>query len=240
MWRMNYSIAMNLWRLPKILQTLHRMADLWETYPEQEIYDYVRYIVSLMKRTGKMKTHCFGAENLPAEGGYVLYPNHQGKYDAYSLVDIHEKPLTFVMDREMSYFTFVSEIVDALRGKRLDLHDSRQALTIMNQVAKEVGEGRRYIIFPEGAYDNQKRNTLWDFKPGCFKAATKAKVPIVPVALVDTYKVYNSWQLTPVTTQAHFLQPLYYEDYKDLNTHQIAAIVKERIQQKLDEVEKRR
>ena len=234
-----YSILMNLGRLPKIVQTLHRMVDQREKHSEEEIYDYVRYIVSLMKRTEKMKTLCFGRETLPAEGGYILYSNHQGKYDAYSLVDVHEKPLSPVMDREKSYFIFVSEIVDALRGKRLDLHDARQALTVMNQVAGEVAEGRHYLIFPEGAYDNQKHNTLWEFKPGCFKAATRAKAPIVPVALVDSYKVYNSWQLTPVTTQAHFLEPLYYEDYKDLNTHQIAAVVKVRIQAKLNEVEKR-
>lgn len=42
------------------------------------------------------------------------------------------------MDREKSYFIFVSEIVDALRGKRLDLHDARQALTVMNQIAAVV------------------------------------------------------------------------------------------------------
>ena len=52
-----YSILMNLGRLPKIVQTLHRMVDQRETYSEEEIYDYVRYIVSLMKRTGKMKTY---------------------------------------------------------------------------------------------------------------------------------------------------------------------------------------
>lgn len=236
MWRMHYSIAMNLVRLPKIVETMHRMTDQSEKYTEAEKYDYIRYIVGLMKKTGRIRTECFGTENLPENGGYVLYPNHQGKYDAYSLVDVHEKPLSLVMDREMSYFIFVSEIVDVLRGKRMDIHSSRQGLAIMKQIAQEVSEGRRYIIFPEGAYDNHKHNSLWDFKPGCFKAATKAKAPIVPVALVDSYQVYNSWKLTPVKTQVHFLEPLYFEDYQDMNTHQIAELVKSRIQKKLTEL----
>ncbi len=236
MWRMTYSIIMNLGRLPKLVETMHRMTDQPDIYPEQDKYDYIRYIVGLMKETGHIRTEYFGTENLPAEGGYVLYPNHQGKYDAYSIVDAHEKPLSLVMDREMSYFVFVSEIVDVLRGKRMDIHNSRQALTIIKQIAQEVAEGRRYLIFPEGAYDNNKHNSLWDFKSGCFKAATKACAPIVPVALVDSYKVYNSWQLTPVRTQVHFLKPLYPEEYRDLNTHQIAEIVKERIQKKLAEL----
>lgn len=236
MWRMGYSIIKNIPLLLKLVETMHRMADQPDQYTEQEKYDYIRHIVELMQKTGHIKTQCFGTENLPAEGGYVLYPNHQGKYDAYGIVSAHEKPMSLVMDREMSYFTFVSEIVDVLRGKRMDIHSSRQALTIINQVAQEVAEGRRYIIFPEGAYDNRKKHSLWDFKPGCFKAATKAAAPIVPVVLVDSYKVYNSWRLTPVKTQVHFLKPLYPQEYKDLNTHQIAQIVKTRIADKLTEL----
>lgn len=233
MWRMNYSVFMNLHRLSKILETMHRMTDRKDLYGEQERYDYVRYITSIMRKTGCVKTEGFGLENLPAEGGYVMCPNHQGKYDAYGIVSVHEKPLTVVMDREMSYFGLVSEIVDTLEGKRMDLKDARQALGIINQVAGEVAAGRRYIIFPEGAYSNSKHNDLWEFKPGCFKAAIRAKAPIVPVVLVDSYKVYNSWQFTPVKTQVHFLEPLYYQDYQGKNTHEISNIVKQRIFDKL-------
>lgn len=237
MWRMNYTILMNLPRLPKILETMHRMTDRPDLYPEQECYDYVRYVTGLMQKTGHIKTQGFGMENLPAEGGYLLCPNHQGKYDAYGIVAAHDQPLSVVMDREMSYFPLVSEIVDTLRAKRMDLKDTRQALTIIKQVAQELSQGRRYILFPEGAYSNEKRHALWDFKPGCFKAATKAKVPIVPVVLVDSYKVYNSWSFLPVKTQVHFLAPIGFDVYQGLNTTQIAALVKERIQNKLQELD---
>ena len=233
MWRMPYTILRNLFRLPKILETLHRMTDQPETYSQQEVYDYVRYIVGLMERTGHVKTNTFGQENLPKEGGYVLFPNHQGQYDAYSLVAAHEGALSLVMDRGRSYFVFVSEIVDALGGKRMDLHNSRQSLTIINQVAQEVAQGRRYILFPEGGYDQDKKNSLWEFKPGSFKAAVKAKAPIVPVVLVDSYQVYNSRKLTPVTTQVHYLPPLYYDDYHGMTTPQIAETVQARIGEKL-------
>ena len=236
MWRMNYTILMNMPRLPKILETMHRMLDRPDLYSEQDGYNYVRYITGLMQKTGHIRTECHGAENLPAEGGYIMYPNHQGKYDAYGIVSVHDKPLSVVMDRERSYFVLVNEILDILRGKRMDVQNARQALTVINQIAQEVKQGRRYIIFPEGAYSDEKRNSLWDFKPGCFKAAMKAGVPIVPVALVDSYKAYNSWQFTPVKTHVHFLEPLYYEDYKDMNTTQISTVVKERIESKLAEL----
>jgi len=236
MWRMNYTIAVNLFRLQGILEMLHRIVLRPEEYTDADGYDYVRYIIGLMQKTGFIKTERFGEELLPEEGGYVLYPNHQGKYDAYSIVSVHDKPLSVMMNREQSYYPLVSDIVDVLRGKRLDVESPRHGLKIISEIADEVSQGRRYIIFPEGTYDDQKHNTLWDFKPGCFKAAVKAKAPIVPVALVDSYKAYNSWQITPVKTQVHFLEPITYAQYRDLNTIQIAAIVKDRIQKKLDEV----
>lgn len=236
MWRMNYTIVRNLYRLPSILEKMHRMADRTDLYSEQDRYEYVQYVVSLIQKTGFIKTESFGEENLPKEGGYVMYPNHQGKYDCYGIAAVHKAPMTAVMDREMSYFVLVNEIMETLQGQRLDINDPRQALKVINKIAEEVSEGRRYVIFPEGAYDNDKKYQLWDFKPGCFKAATKAKAPIVPVALVNSYKVYNTWRLLPVKTQVHFLEPLYPQDYEGLTTKQIANAVKERIQAKLTEL----
>lgn len=236
MWRMNYTILKNLPRLPKLLETMHRIVDRPDQYTEQDAYDYIRYIVGLMQKTGHVRTECYGEENLPTNGGYILYPNHQGKYDAYSIVSVHAKSLSVVMDREKSYYVLVDEIIETLNGKRMDIQDVRQAFQIISQIAEEVAQGRRYIIFPEGAYSDKKHNNLWDFKTGCFKAATKSGAPIVPVALVDSYKAYNSWQITPVKTQVHFLESIYYEEYKNLNTAQIGTIVKTRIQNKLAEL----
>lgn len=236
MWRMNYSIVLNLYRLPRILEKMHRMADRPDLYSEEERYSYVRYVVGLIQKTGFIKTESFGTENLPKTGGYVMYPNHQGKYDCYGIAAVHEAPMTAVMDREMSYFVLVDEIMKMLQGQRLDINDPRQALKVINSIAEEVAAGRRYVIFPEGAYDNQKKHTLWDFKAGCFKAAVKAKAPIVPVTLIDSYKAYNSWRILPVKTQVHFLEPIYYEDYAGMRTVEIAAMAKERIQTKLTEL----
>ena len=79
-------------------------------------------------------------------------------------------------------------------------------------------------------------NILGTFKFGCFKIAQKSKVPIVPVTLVNSYKVFDSSYIGPITTQVHYLKPIRYEEYKNLKTFQIASLVKSRIQNKLDEI----
>lgn len=236
MLRFIYVILMNLFRAPYIIPKMRRKADHPEKYSEEERYKLVRHVIYLMCRSGKVTTESFGEENLPKEGGYVMYPNHQGKYDALGIIMSHKKPCTLVMDEAKSHTILVSEFVDLLQGKRLRKDNVRQALRIINEVAEDVAAGKKYILFPEGGYEFNNKNRVCDFKAGSFKSAIKAKVPIVPIALIDSYKVFNSFYLWPIKTQVHFLEPLYYEDYKDLKSKEIAVIVKQRIQEKIDSV----
>ena len=236
MLRMAYVIFVNFLLLPGIIQRMKYMIQP-ERYNEEKCYSFARWIVRLMHRTGHIKTKGYGMENLPKEGGYMMYPNHQGKYDVYGIISVHKKPLSFVMDKSKSYRIFMNEVVELLKAKRLDKTDVRQALTIINEVAKEVKNGRRFILFPEGQYETKNKNVMGEFKPGCFKISLMSKTPIVPVVLVDSYKVFNGLTLpTPITSQVHFLTPIYYDEYKGMKTHEIANMVQQRIQEKLEEV----
>ena len=106
----------------------------------------------------------------------------------------------------------------------------------INQVAKEVSSGRKYILFPEGGYRFNNRNKLYNFKAGSFKIALKSKAPIVPVALIDSYKVFNSFHLWPITTYVYYLKPIFYDEYKNMKTQENADLVKSRIAKKIEEV----
>ena len=68
------------------------------------------------------------------------------------------------------------------------------------------------------------------------KISLKTKTPIVPVVLWDSYKVFNSCKFGTLKTEVHFLSPIPYEEFKDMNTQEIAAMVQGRIQDKLDEL----
>lgn len=230
-----YVIFVNLFRAPYIIPKMRYQANHPEKYSEQKRYALVRHAITLMKRSGRIHTKFYGEENLPKEGGYIMYPNHQGKYDALGIIITHKSPCSFVMDKVKSHMILVSEIVDLVQGKRLDRKDVRQALPVLNEVAEEVKDGRRYIIFPEGDYVFNNRNHVTPFKAGSFKCALKAKAPIIPVALIDSYKVFNSFCLGKVTTQVHYLKPMMYDEYKNMKTVEIAEIVQQRIAKVVEE-----
>ena len=229
MLRFFYVIFMNLFRAPLMITRMRYQAEHTDKYSEEKRYQLARYVVYLMKKSGKISTECYGTENLPKEGGYIMYPNHQGKYDALGIISTHKEPCSLVMDERKSHTILVSEFIDLCQGKRLKKDDVRQALRIINDVAADVKLGKRYILFPEGGYENN-RNHVCEFKAGSFKCAIKSKAPIVPVALIDSWKVFNSLQFGRITTQVRYLKPLYYEEYKGMKTQQIATIVRERIE----------
>ncbi len=234
MFRFIYVILCNLCRAPYLVPKMRKMAAQPEKYDRATRYAYAKYAINYMMKSGKITTEVYGEENLPEDTGYVMFPNHQGKYDALGIIYAHKAPCTFVMDKAKSNGFLVKEIVDLLEAKRLELNNVRQGFQIINEITDEVMEGRKFILFSEGGYQ-KNRNHVQDFKPGSFKSAVRAKAPIVPVALIDSYKPFNSLTLGKITTKVIFLKPLYYEDYKDMKTPEIATLVRQMIIDKMGE-----
>lgn len=235
MFNLFYVIFMNFHRAPYIIPKMRYQADHPEKFSEEQRYALTHHVIYLMNRTGKITTKATGLENLPEEGGYIMYPNHQGKYDVLGIMYTHKKPCSFVMDKLKSHTILVREFVDLVQAKRLEKDNPRQGITIINQVAKDVAAGKRYILFPEGGYRFNNKNRVADFKAGSFKIALKSKAPIVPIALIDSYKVFNSFHVGPITTFVHYLKPICYNEYKHLSTQQIAKLVKSRIEEKIQQ-----
>jgi len=200
-----------------------------EKYSEKFRYEYDRHCITLMKKRGRINTVAYGIENLPEEGGYVMFANHQGKYDALGIMDSHNNPCSIVMDADRSYIPLVKQFIDLVQGKRIKLDDLRQAAGIIKEVSDEVKQGRKFIIFPSGGYTHRNGNFVDPFKPGSFKGATRVKAPIVPVAIVDSWKVFDLWSLRRIVTKVFYLKPLFYDDYKDMNTKEVCNIVYKRI-----------
>lgn len=207
-----------------------------EKYDEEACYKLTQVMIEHVKRHGRIQTVASGMENLPEEGGYIMFANHQGKYDALGVMGAHDKPCTFVMDAKRSHLFIANQLCNLLRAKRLDKEDIRQQVQVINDVATEIKAGRRYILFPEGGYDHN-HNSLQGFQPGSFKIAQKAKCPIVPVVLYDSFKPFEGKSFRPVTTQLCFLEPIPYESFAHMKTTEIRDMVVMLIQNQLDSME---
>ena len=224
----------NLFLVPYMWIRLCYHASHVDKYKEEQHYELLKYITHRANKGGNVTIDAYGVENIPDENGFMFFPNHQGLYDVLAILDVCPKPFSVVAKKEIANIQFLKQVFACMKAYMIDRDDIKQSLQVIINVTNEVKKGRNYLIFPEGTR-SKNRNELLEFKGGSFKAATKAKCPIVPVALIDSFKPFDTNTTSQVTVQVHFLKPLYYEDYKDMNTKEIAALVRERIQNTIRE-----
>lgn len=213
---------------------LYRIAKFGKSNPADYAvaYDYIRKVTKRAIRAGRVVIEAQGLENLPKEDGFIIYPNHQGLFDGLVFIESCPRPLSYVTKKEARNVLLLKQVGDALGAIAIDREDIKQSLQVINQVAQEVKNGRNFLIFAEGTR-SKMGNKLLEFKGGSFKSATKAKCPIVPCALIDSFKPFDENSVKKVTVKLTYLPPLYYEEYKDMKTHEIAEEVKKRIEQEI-------
>lgn len=220
----------NIFLVPFMWCKLCYYASHVEKYTEEQHYRMLRFIVLRANKGGNVTIDVYGKENLPDKSGFIFFPNHQGLYDVLAIVEACSIPFSVVAKKEIKDVQFLKQVIACMKGYLMDREDIRQSMQIIGNVTNEVKKGRNYVIFPEGTR-SKEGNQVQSFKAGSFKAATKAECPIVPVALINSFKPFDTNTISPVTVQVHFLPPLYYDDYKNMKTKEIADIVQKQIQQ---------
>ncbi len=201
-----------------------------EKYTEEERYKVLKLIDRRAIWGGNLQIEAHGVENIPKENGFMFFPNHQGLFDVLAIIHVCPVPFSVVAKKEVKDIPFLKQVFACMKAYIIDREDIKQSMQVILNVTKEVKSGRNYLIFPEGTR-SKNGNHPQEFKGGSFKAATKSKCPIVPVALVDSYKAFDTGSIEKLTVQVHFLPPLYYEEYKDMKTTEIAGEVKKRVEE---------
>ena len=196
----------------------------------EEAYAVVKKVTVNANRAGRVTIESHGLENLPAEDGFMFFPNHQGLFDVLVFLESCPRPFGFVIKKEASNIILLKQVMEALCSYAMDRDDIKQSMQVIMNVAKDVSAGRNFMIFAEGTR-SKNGNKLLDFKGGSFKSATKAKCPIVPCALIDSFVPFDENSIRPVTVKVIYLPPMYYDEYKDMKTVDIAAEVKRRIEE---------
>lgn len=230
---MNRIVTMVLKNLPIIPGAwikLCRYAKNPDNYPEEVRYRHIQYILRRAVKSGNIDLQVTGQENIPQEGGFMFYANHQGMFDVLAFAVTCDRPLGAVLKKELYNIPFIHQIALCTKSFPMDREDVRQSLTVIQKVTQEVKNNRIYLIFPEGTRSRQGNQTL-PFHSGSFRCAVKSKCPIVPVALIDSFKVLDQKGSKPVRVQMHYLPSIAYEQYKDLKTPDLAALVRDRIDQ---------
>lgn len=221
----------SLLNLPFWLIRIFQLCNI-DKYDVHTRYAFLHRIIPIVIRRGRIKIHVTGLENLPKENGYVMFPNHQGLFDALAIIQTHERPLVTVMKKEVKNIFLLKQVITMLQAEIIDREDIRQSMQVIMNMTRRLKTGENFILFAEGTR-SKKGNSLLEFKGGSFKSAMNAKCPIVPVALIDSYKAFDTGSIKKLTVQVHYLKPLYYADYKGMKSTELADLVSEIIREKI-------
>jgi len=233
--RLILMMVRNFFYLPYVFVQLLRYAKD-DKISEEKKYKLIRLIGNRGCKCGNVNVHGYGLENLPKESGYIMYPNHQGLFDVIGWVHLNATPFAVVIKKEAYNVFMLRQIIQTMGGLFMVREDPREGLKVINEVAEQVKAGRNYLIFPEGTR-SKMGNKMGEFKGGSFKAATKAKCPIVPMAIIDCYLPFDTNSIRKVDVQIHVLPAIPYEEYKGMKTAEIADMVKSRIEKVIAENE---
>lgn len=164
-----------------------------------------------------------GLEKTPKDGRFLLVCNHLHDGDPAVLLRYFKKSqLAFVGKREVRDMFIVGKLMPKILCPFINRENDREALRTILHCIQLLKEDKVSIgIFPEGYIRPDRK--LHPFRPGVFKIAQKANVPIVVCTLRGTqYMVKNFLKGKPSKVQLHLLDVIPAENLQGRTTVEIA------------------
>lgn len=146
---------------------------------------WARFVVSLTKSDVEVR----GEENIPQDTAVVLIGNHQSYLDIPVLMGYVNKPIAFIAKSEILKVPVLSKAMKLMQCTFLVRTDMRQSVKAMAEAVETIKKGYSMVIFPEGT--RSKGGPVIDFKAGSFKLAYKSGVPILPVTIDGTFRLFE-------------------------------------------------
>jgi 1-acyl-sn-glycerol-3-phosphate acyltransferase len=121
----------------------------------------------------------------------------------------------------------------------MDREDPRDSVKSILEGVQNLKKGYCMAIYPEGT--RSKGPEMGEFKKGAMKLALKAGVPIVPVTINNTYKMFETQKgrkTKPVQVDLVISEPIDTKSLTKEEQNDLSERIKAIIQQNLDELNK--
>ncbi len=183
---------------------------------------YAEALINLLS----VRIQATGLEKTPQNGRFLLVCNHQFMADPGILLHCFRRSqLAFISKQENRDLFCIGRIMHKILCQELDRNNDRQALRVILKCIQILKEDKASIaVFPEGATNSDE--LLHPFRPGVFKIAQKAGVPILVCTIRNTRPILkNGLRLRPTTVQLHLLEVIPPEALRGKTTVEISAYV---------------
>ncbi|HWW82325.1 MAG TPA: lysophospholipid acyltransferase family protein [Vicinamibacterales bacterium] len=136
-----------------------------------------------------------GVGNVDSTRAYIYMANHSSLIDTPALFGYLPYQFKIMAKKTLFYVPFMGWHLWSSGNFPIDRSNGRRTASSLRRVVEGVRHGKSLAIFPEGTRTPDGR--LQPFKPGAFKIALRAGVPIVPVTIRGTFKLLPKTTLVP-------------------------------------------
>lgn len=147
-----------------------------------------------------------GAENMLRDGPVLVVSNHESFLDPL-LVGVHYGDEMHFLARKTLFRPGLKWLYH--RWNAIPVDQEKPDMTSLKSIIRLLKQGRRVLVFPEGArtFDG----SLGDAQPGVGLIAAKANVPIQPVRIRGAREALprGSSRLRFSRVEVHFGEPIY-------------------------------
>jgi 1-acyl-sn-glycerol-3-phosphate acyltransferase len=148
-----------------------------------------------------------GLERLPP-GQAVVVANHASYVDGPLLKGFLPAHFAFVIKGEMREVPIAHFLLRRGGCYFVERNTTQGSARDARQIVKAAEGGESLAFFPEGTF--RKITGIGRFRPGAFVAATRNKLPVVPIAINGTRHMLPSGRLVPRPCRLHIrvLEPI--------------------------------
>ncbi len=204
-----------------------------ENYSIDDRFKYMQKICDLIVKRSGSKVIVEGRENLLEEN--VLYvSNHPSMIDPYFVGYAIRKQLGAVIAGDLWFdsIPIVSPWFKSIGSIFVDRKNAREGIKAINKGVENIKKGHSLILFPEGEITGIiTKEPVADYQTGGLKLATKAKVPIIPIVIAGTERIYTAHEvfgkLKKGTVVLRILPPYVKHLKEETDVKEIAATLRQ-------------
>lgn len=136
------------------------------------------------------KVTIHGEENIPSVGPVVYVSNHQSYADIpLCCMVLNKIQVGFIAKDGLQNLFLYGEWVKNIRSVLIKREDSRASLRAIEEAIELIHNGFSMLVFPEGT--RSKGPKMGEFKKGSLRLATKSGVPVVPITINGTWRIFE-------------------------------------------------
>ena len=184
----------------------------------------IRWYAPAVFRLLGCKIQASGTEKLPADGRFLLVSNHLADLDPGIFFTVFpNNQLSFIAKKEVQHMPIVGILMRRILCQFVNRENDREALKTILKCISILKENKANVaVFPEGKKSTD-RYLLHHFRPGVFKMAQKANVPIVVCTLQGTQNILpNARKLRRTHIRLNLVEVIPAEELKGITTVDIA------------------